>query len=140
MSLWIDKHRPNTLNKLNIHPEITEKLLSLGSCDEIPHLMFYGPPGSGKKTRVMALLREIFGPGVEKVFRIYLIKHKLNFFTFHFLGILYLKVKLEHRSFKTTSNRTIEINTLGSNHHIECSPADVGNQDRLVIQEVCVCI
>jgi len=32
--------------------------------------MVYGPPGAGKKTRVMAMLRETFGSGVEKVWRV----------------------------------------------------------------------
>lgn len=67
--------------------------------------------GAGKKTRVMALLREIYGAGAEKV-------------------------KLEHRSLKTPSNKTIDITTLGSNYHIECNPSDAGNNDRFVVQEV----
>jgi len=60
---------------------------------------------------VNALLKEIYGPGVEKV-------------------------KLEHRIVKGNSNRTIEITTLGSNYHIECNPSDAGNGDSVVIQEV----
>ena len=59
----------------------------------------------------MALLREIYGPGVERI-------------------------KLEHQSFKNPSNKIIEIVTLGSNYHIECNPSDAGNNDRFVIQEV----
>lgn len=82
--LWIDKHRPNSLGKLSLHPEISVKIEALARCDEIPHLLFYGPPGSGKRTRVQALLREIYGSGVEKV-------------------------KLEHRSFKAPSGKVIEI-------------------------------
>lgn len=34
---------------------------------DFPHLLFYGPTGAGKKTRIMALLRELFDSGVEKV-------------------------------------------------------------------------
>lgn len=30
-------------------------------------MLFYGPSGAGKKTRIMCTLRALFGPGVEKV-------------------------------------------------------------------------
>lgn len=111
MSLWVDKYRPNSLSKLTLHADITHKLQTLAASPELPHLLFFGPPGAGKKCRVMALLREIFGPNVEHI-------------------------KLEHRRFKTPTNKDIEIATLGSNYHIECNPSDAGNNDRFVIQEV----
>ena len=66
-NLWVDKHRPHTLAKLSLHNEVNSKLSALALSDEIPHLLVYGPPGTGKKTRVMCLLREIYGSGVEKV-------------------------------------------------------------------------
>jgi DNA polymerase III delta prime subunit len=34
---------------------------------DIPHLLFYGPSGAGKRTRVMAVLRELYGSSVDKV-------------------------------------------------------------------------
>jgi replication factor C subunit 3/5 len=111
MSLWVDKYRPMSLDKLTIHEDLTKKMQGLAASEELPHLMFYGPSGAGKKTRIMALLRAIYGPGVGRV-------------------------KLEHRTIKVNASKTVEISTLGSNFHIECNPSDAGNNDRFVIQEV----
>lgn len=35
--------------------------------DDCPHLLFYGPSGSGKKTLIMAVVKQMFGAGAEKV-------------------------------------------------------------------------
>jgi replication factor C subunit 3/5 len=78
---------------------------------DIPHMLFYGPPGAGKKTRIMAMLRAIFGAGVERL-------------------------RLEHRNFKTPSGRALEMTTVASAYHIEINPGDAGIYDRFVVQEL----
>jgi len=111
MPLWCDKQRPRTLAELDFHPALTERLEKIALSPDLPHLLFYGPPGAGKKTRIMCLLRAIFGPGVEKV-------------------------RVERKSFKATSAKTVEITALGSNYHLEMNPSDVGLYDRVVVQEI----
>ena len=111
MVLWVDKYRPNQLSKLTFHPELSSRLSAMATDGEIPHLLFYGPSGSGKKTRISCLLREMYGPGSEKL-------------------------RLEHRSFKTPSNKVIEVNTISSNYHIEMNPGDCGIYDRYVVGEI----
>ena len=110
--LWVDKHRPKRLNQLSYNNVITSRLTSLASDpSSMPHLLFYGPPGSGKKTRIHTLLREIFGPGAEKL-------------------------RLDKRTFTTPTKNTVEVNMISSNYHIELSPGDAGLSDRFVIQDV----
>ena len=38
-----------------------------GSTKSFPHLLFSGQSGSGKKTRISAFLRELFGPQAQKL-------------------------------------------------------------------------
>lgn len=58
---------PQTLGQLTFHPELTERLGKMVAAGDFPHLLFYGPSGAGKKTRVSAVLREVYGASVEKV-------------------------------------------------------------------------
>ena len=67
MSLWLDKYRPHRLKDLSFHPQQATYLSNLVSNGDFPHLLFSGPPGSGKKTRILCLLRELFGVGAEKL-------------------------------------------------------------------------
>ncbi|KAJ1917238.1 Replication factor C (RF-C) subunit [Mycoemilia scoparia] len=111
MSLWVDKYRPTSLDQMTYHKDISSHLKNLSNSGDLPHLLFYGPSGAGKKTRITATLREIFGPGVEKI-------------------------KIDQRQFQTPSNRKIDINTISSSYHIEINPSDVGIYDRVVIQDL----
>ncbi|KAL7665401.1 AAA+ ATPase domain-containing protein [[Candida] zeylanoides] len=111
MSLWVDKYRPRQLDQLSYHPEITAKLRALASTGDFPHLLVYGPTGSGKKTRIYATLHELFGPSIEKL-------------------------KIDVKTFTTSSNRKLEFNVLSSPYHLEITPSDMGNNDRVVIQDL----
>ncbi|XP_049599234.1 replication factor C subunit 3 isoform X1 [Syngnathus scovelli] len=111
MSLWVDKYRPTSLGKLDYHKEQASQLKNLVQCGDFPHLLVYGPSGAGKKTRIMCLLRELYGAGVEKL-------------------------RIEHQTIVAPSKKKIEINTIASNYHLEVNPSDAGNQDRVVIQEL----
>lgn len=66
-ALWVDRYRPHSLDKLEIHERINERLKKMVASGDLPHLMFFGPSGAGKKTRVIALLRELYGAAAEKV-------------------------------------------------------------------------
>ena len=57
---------PQMFANRNSNPDVALQV----SGGDFPHVMVYGPPGAGKKTRVMGMLRETFGSGVEKVARL----------------------------------------------------------------------
>jgi len=109
--LWVDKYRPNSLDKLDYHENITKQLRALTQLNDFPHIIFYGPPGAGKKTRINCVLKELFGSGVEKM-------------------------KTIQKEYQTPSGRKIDLNLVVSNYHIELNPGQVTTQDRVIIQNV----
>ena len=54
-------NHPSKLAELDWHPVLTRRLQQLAQCDDLPHILFYGPSGGGKTTRVRAFLCEMFG-------------------------------------------------------------------------------
>uniref|UniRef100_A0A7S1KSQ2 AAA+ ATPase domain-containing protein n=1 Tax=Percolomonas cosmopolitus TaxID=63605 RepID=A0A7S1KSQ2_9EUKA len=111
--LWCDKYRPKKLSHLSCHRSLNESLsriLQASSSDtSLPHLLLYGPSGAGKRTRIRALLREIY----------------------HIDPSTHLK--LQTKEIQCTASKKITITVLQSPHHIEVSPSDSGVYDRFVV-------
>ncbi|CAH8516011.1 unnamed protein product [Schistosoma turkestanicum] len=111
MSLWVDKYTPTSLGKLDYHKKQANSLKKLVDSNNFPHLLVYGPSGAGKRTRIMCILRELYGSGVDRL-------------------------RMEHHTFTNPSNKKINLSTVSSNFHLEVNPSDVGIYDRIVIQEL----
>jgi len=50
------QYRPRQLSDLHYHSQLSDRLKSLASSGDFPHMLFYGPSGAGKKVRFMLLL------------------------------------------------------------------------------------
>ncbi len=59
--LWIEKYRPKTLDDVVGHEDIVDRLKAYVGSNNMPHLMFAGPAGTGKTTCAIALSRQMFG-------------------------------------------------------------------------------
>ena len=84
----------------------------MSSSGDFPHLLVYGPSGSGKKTRVAAFLRGLYGN---------------------------VSLKVEHRTFtfdKGGRKINVELTLVVSSYHIEMNPSEASNRDVDVIQEL----
>ena len=58
---WVEKYRPKDLNELIAHEDIIEVLNKLIDSSKLPHLLFHGPPGTGKTSTIKACARKMFG-------------------------------------------------------------------------------
>lgn len=59
---WVEKYRPKSLDEVKSQEHATETLRRMVNANNLPHLLLYGPPGSGKTSAILALCRELFGP------------------------------------------------------------------------------
>ena len=105
----IDKYVSFT-DKMYFHKDIYKFLKQLSEDESMPHLLFNGIEGIGKKTMVRMLLEMLYGPDVNHT--------------------KYVKYIISRSDNKTSEEQFIE-----SNYHIEINPRG-NNNDRYLIQDV----
>lgn len=58
---WIEKYRPNSLDEMISHKEIIKTLRNFKELQNMQHLLFYGPAGTGKTSAILAFAKELYG-------------------------------------------------------------------------------
>ena len=109
-TFYINKYYPTSINDLSYNESLNNIIETLSDCPDFPNLIFYGPEGAGKKTRLRILLKLIFGEDVNHT-------------------------KVEQREIKIGS-KTINFTITSSKFHIELTPSDALQNDKLIVQTV----
>jgi len=66
--LWAEKYRPRTLDDIVNQRDIVERLKKFVKEKNMPHLLFAGPPGTGKTTAALALVHDLYGDDFRQYF------------------------------------------------------------------------
>ena len=64
---YIDKYIPDNIDDIFFHRDIYEMLKIMSSDSSIPHLLFHGSNGSGKKTMVNIFMKMLFGDSINSI-------------------------------------------------------------------------
>ena len=63
---WVEKYRPRTVDDVSHQGEVVAALRRSMDTGNLPHLLFYGGPGTGKTTTALAIARQMYGPDLMK--------------------------------------------------------------------------
>jgi len=107
---FTDNYAPKNVDDAYFHSKELKMLMNMSKDNTIPHLIFYGPPGSGKKTLIKLFLQMIYDDQVMK----------LNDSVYNVSG---------------SGNNSTEVNIKQSDYHMEVVPNN-NNFDRYLIQDV----
>ena len=58
---WVEKYRPRYIKDVVHHENLKQVLRGAQRTGNLPHLLFHGPPGTGKTSAILALARNLFG-------------------------------------------------------------------------------
>src|SRR4051812_8181197 len=64
--IWIEKFRPQKLRGIVGQNQSIDILRKFVESNNLPNLLLYGAPGSGKTSAILALAKELFGPRLFK--------------------------------------------------------------------------
>ena len=84
---------------------IVEELIET---DDMPHMLFYGPNGAGKRTFIKCVLNSLFGESA-------------------------MKIKSEVKEIQATKTTTVDCVLNSSAHHIEVNPSESDKHDRAIV-------
>ena len=86
-------------------------LKKLAKSDDFPHILLYGPSGSGKRSLIKCLLQELYETNAVH------------------------KIKSELKEFKAgaSGHTSVECIVFSSNYHIEVTPCEADNHDKVII-------
>jgi replication factor C subunit 3/5 len=65
--LWIEKYRPDKFDDIISHNDILNALQKMINNNSFPHIIFYGPSGTGKTTTILTCAKNMYGDNYKKM-------------------------------------------------------------------------
>lgn len=64
---FVEKYRPEDLSRIISHIDIVKTIRKFIEGKKLPHLLFHGPPGTGKTSCMIAIAKELYGPSYRNM-------------------------------------------------------------------------